>query len=92
MIVTVIDLSTLFKDRWGKAIEMIDKLSKVNHPNLVTIYNYWFIPDEALFIEIEPPSNLLHEIANNQQLFDNKSWKTFCKKKFKPEELLEAIK
>ncbi len=45
MIVTVIDLSTLFKDRWGKAIEMIDKLSKIKHPNLVTIYKYWYIPD-----------------------------------------------
>ena len=45
MIVTVIDLSTLFKDRWGKAIEMIDKLTKIKHPNLVTIYKYWFIPD-----------------------------------------------
>lgn len=45
IIVTVIDLNTLFKDRWGKAIEMIDKLSKIKHPNLVTIYKYWLIPD-----------------------------------------------
>ena len=41
--VICIDISTLYKEKRGKAIDLIEKLSKIKDENLVEIYNWWYI-------------------------------------------------
>lgn len=53
--VVCIDISTLFKEKRGKAFDLVEKLSKIKDENLVEIYNWWFIEDQAIFIETEAP-------------------------------------
>jgi hypothetical protein len=40
-----IDISTLYKEKRGKAIDLIEKLSKIKDENLVEIYSWWYIED-----------------------------------------------
>jgi hypothetical protein len=43
--VICIDIATLYKEKRGKAIDLIEKLSKIKDDNLVEIYNWWYIED-----------------------------------------------
>lgn len=100
--VICIDISTLFKEKRGKAFDLIEKLSKIKDENLVEIFNWWYIEDQVIFIEAEAP------IYQNPSGLEekpqkpppggkvpsevSKSWKTYCKKKFSEEELFDIIK
>jgi len=55
--VTCIDIETLYKEKRGAAIDLIQKLSCISHPNLVTISKWWYIQDKILFVEMEAPLN-----------------------------------
>jgi len=58
IMVTCIDISSLYKGKRGKALLLIEELFKFKHPNLVEIYKYWVIPDELIFVEMECPKVL----------------------------------
>ena len=45
LMITVIDIYTLYLEKRGKAIELIDRLSKINHPHLTHIEKWWYIND-----------------------------------------------
>jgi hypothetical protein len=53
-----IDISTLYKEKRGKAIDLIEKLSKIKDENLVEIYSWWYIEDQVIFVETETPLNI----------------------------------
>lgn len=53
-----IDISTLYKEKRGKAIDLIEKLSKIKDENLLEIYNWWYIEDQVIFVETETPLNI----------------------------------
>ena len=55
VMVTCIDISTLYKDKRGKALELIQNLSNLKHDNLIQIFKWWYIPDQTIFIETEAP-------------------------------------
>ena len=80
-----IDITTLYKEKRGKAIDLIERLSKIKNENLVEIYNWWYIEDQMIFVEAETP---VYSIPNGPEdkkqghKQDNKSWKTYCKRKF----------
>jgi hypothetical protein len=56
MMLTVIDISTLFKEKRGKAFDLINKLAGIIHDSLVQIYKWWYIQEELIFVEMEAPS------------------------------------
>jgi hypothetical protein len=58
--VTVIDISTLFVEKRGKAFETIAKFSELKDCGLVKIHRWWNIEDQLLFIEMEAPSLFYH--------------------------------
>ena len=54
--VTCIDLSTLYQEKRGSAIQMIQTLSNFKHENLLAIEKYWIVPNKMLFVETEAPN------------------------------------
>ncbi|CDW78710.1 morn domain repeat containing protein [Stylonychia lemnae] len=77
--VTCIDISTLFKEKRAKAIAITNFLGQVRNANIVQIYSHQIIDEKYVYIEMEVPQNL-------------SLWKTFCKKKFMPDEVFNIIK
>ena len=55
VMVTCIDISTLYREKRGKAIQLVETLSKFSHRHIVQIESYWIIPDQLIFIEMEMP-------------------------------------
>ena len=55
MMVICIDISTLYKEKRGKALNLVASLASIRHENLMMIFNWWYIPDQLIFIECEPP-------------------------------------
>lgn len=76
--VTCIDISTLFKEKKAKAINIASFLAQVRHQNVVQIYSQHVVDEKYIYIEMEVPQTI-------------SSWKTFCKKKFMPDEILHII-
>jgi hypothetical protein len=95
-----IDISTLYKEKRGKAIDLIEKLSAIKDENLVEIYNWWYIEDQVIFVETETPLNI-HPVGEEKVIQKtpmskvkaeaSKSWKTYCKKKFSEEETFDIV-
>lgn len=77
--VTCIDISTLYKEKRGKAISIAHFLCQVKHKNLIHIFRYHIIEEKLIFVEMEVPQCLT-------------TWKTFCKQKFPSEVTLEIFK
>lgn len=77
--VTCIDISTLYKEKRGKAIEAAKLLCSLHHTNLINVYRYYIYEERLIYVEMEVPLNLT-------------TWKTFCKKKFSPEEIFSVFK
>ena len=75
--ITCIDISTLYTEKLGNALQMIKDLESFKHPNLVTIERYWIVPDKLIFVEMETPDPI-----------DN--WKTFCKQNFSSEQVFDV--
>lgn len=76
--VTCIDISSLYKGKRGKAILMVEQLASLRHKNLVDIYDYWMVPEQLIFIEMECPSSLTQ-------------WKTFTKRRMITSEVVETL-
>jgi serine/threonine protein kinase len=77
--VTCIDVSSLFQEKKAKAFAIINFLSQTKHPNIVEIYQHYIVDDMLIFIEMEEPPNTYQ-------------WKTFCKRKFQPEEIFSVFR
>lgn len=92
MMVTVIDISTLFKEKRGKAFELITKLSEIIHDSLTEIYKWWYIQEELIFVEMEAPSIFYKESEDSPSFDQQITWKNFCKKKFTSREMKSNIK
>ena len=67
--ITCVDISTLYQEKRGSAIQMIQTLSSFNHEHLVKIEKYWIVPNYLLFVEMEAPDPV-------------STWKSFCKQNF----------
>lgn len=76
--VTCIDISTLYQEKRGNAIQMIQTLASFKHNNLVSIDRYWMVPNYLLFVEMEAPDPV-------------SQWKTFCKQNMTYEETLDVL-
>jgi serine/threonine protein kinase len=76
--VTCIDISTLYREKRGKAISVANYLCSLKHKNFIHIYRYFIHEERLIFIEMEVPLCLT-------------TWKTFCKKKFSPEEIFSVF-
>ncbi len=76
--VTCIDISSLYKGKRGKAILIVEQLAKLKHENLVDIYDFWMVPDQLIFIEMECPSTL-------------SQWKTYTKRRMGTSEVRETL-
>ena len=92
MMLTVIDITTLFKEKRGKAFDLINKLARVSHYGLTTIYNWWHIQDELIFVEMEAPSLFYKNLPKNVSVENQINWKNYCKKKFSNDEMQNIIK
>ena len=57
--VTVVDINTLYKEKRGKALDLVQRLTSLTHPNLMQIRKWWYIADQSIFIESESPCNAL---------------------------------
>lgn len=73
IMVTAIDISSLFKEKRKKAYDYVQKLLKIKNDNLVEIYKFWYVPDQIIFIEMEPP--ILSTLGKGDQI----NWKNFTK-------------
>jgi len=67
--VTCIDISTLYQEKRGSALQMIKTLESFKHKHLVPIEKYWIVPDSLIFVEMEAPDPITN-------------WKSFCKQNF----------
>ena len=76
--VTCIDISTVYAEKRGAAVDMIKKFANLKHPNLIEIEKYWVAPDEFIFIETEAPDPIAE-------------WKSFCKKNLTTDEVFDVI-
>ena len=77
--VTCIDISSLYQEKRGSAVQMIQTLASFRHENLVTIDKYWIVPNYLLFVEMEAPDPI-------------SQWKSFCKQNFTSEQTLKVLK
>jgi serine/threonine protein kinase len=69
--VTCIDISTLYPEKRGIAIKLINQICQLDHPCLMKIINWWQIPDQFIFIESEAPLNTL---TNPARISANKNF------------------
>lgn len=53
--VTCVDISTLYRGKRGKSLQLIKQLSEFKHPCLVEIHKWWCIPEQLIFVEMEVP-------------------------------------
>ena len=77
-VMTCIDISTLYKEKRGKAIALANFLCQLKHPNLVHIYRHYLVQETLIYIEMEAPSN-------------SSNWKSFCKRSFSDSEVLRVF-
>ncbi len=73
--VTCIDITSLYKEKRGKALAIINFLCQVQHDNITYIYDHHVIDEKFIYIEMEAPLVI-------------SQWKTLCKKKFAMEEII----
>ena len=73
IMVTAVDISSLFKEKRKKAYEYVQKLVKIKSKNLVEIYKFWYVPDQVIYLEMEPPE--MSTLGKGDQI----NWKNFTK-------------
>ena len=76
--VTCVDISTLYRGKRGKAIVLIEQLTKFKHPCIVEILKWWMIQDKLIFIEMEMPKVV-------------SQWKSYCKRKLSTQETIDSF-
>jgi hypothetical protein len=54
--VTCIDITSLYKEKRGKALAIIKFLCQVQHKNITYIHEYKVIDEKLIYIEMEAPS------------------------------------
>ena len=99
MMVIAIDIQTLYKEKRGKAISLIEKISTIRNDNLMLIYNWWYIEDQVIFVECEAPiyetlqeSEVQNKPKKKQSNEPVTTWRNYCKKKFSEEEIFDVVK
>lgn len=88
MMLIVIDITSLFKEKRGKAFELIQSYACIKDDCVVSIYRWWHIKDELIFIETEAPSMFYNEGIKELQI----SWKNYCKKKFTNTQIKDVVR
>ncbi|CDW74718.1 phosphatidylinositol-4-phosphate 5- [Stylonychia lemnae] len=80
-LITCIDISTLYKEKRTKAIDIAKEFQKLQHPNLLSILEEFKLLDNSgtLLFKTEAPDHIA-------------GWKSYCKKKFTTEEMLCIFK
>lgn len=76
-LITCIDISTLYKDKRNKAIEMAKEISKLAHPYILNPIQEYELLDNGgtLVFKSEAPDHI-------------SGWKSYCKKRLTTEEML----
>ncbi len=76
-LVTCVDISTLYKEKRIKAIEIAKEYSKLQHPNILCVNSEFELLDNngTLMFYTESPDHIA-------------GWKSYCKKKFTTDEML----
>lgn len=74
VLVTYIDISTLYKEKRAKSIVLAKKYAILSHLNLIDVSKL-FVTKKTLYFEMEAPEN-------------TGSWKSFCKRKFTTKDIL----
>lgn len=77
-LVTIVDISTLYKEKRAKSVSLAKTFSTLTHENLVAVYKL-YISKKMLYFEMEAPEN----IGN---------WKSFCKRKFSTVDILTIFR
>ena len=78
-LVTCVDISTLYKEKRSKAMDLAQTFCTLSHRNLVQPISPLHIENNRLYIEMEAPENI-------------GSWKSFCKKRFTTLEILKIFR
>ena len=73
-LVTMIDISTLYKEKRAKSVSLARTYATLYHRNLIEVKKL-YITKKTLFFEMEAPDN-------------TGSWKSFCKRKFSTLDIL----
>ena len=78
-LITCIDISTLYKEKRSKAVEMAREYTRLQHPNLLCTlpdYPYQYLESTGtLMFHTESPDHIA-------------GWKSYCKKKLTTEEIM----
>jgi len=76
-LITCVDISTLYKEKRNKAIEIAKEYSKLQHPNILSMISEFELVDNngTLMFYTEAPDHIA-------------GWKSYCKKKFTTDEML----
>lgn len=77
-LITCVDISTLYKEKRIKAVEIAKEYSNLSHPNILSVTSAGFEVLEntgTLIFYTEAPDNIA-------------GWKSYCKKKFSSDEML----
>jgi len=77
-VVTCIDISSLYQEKKGKAIQLINLLCAVKHNHITHIYGHTVVDERLIYVEMEMPLN-------------TSQWRTFCKRKFSNEEIVDIM-
>lgn len=76
-LITCVDISTLYKEKRNKAIDIAKEYSKLQHRNLLCVTSNFDLLDNngTLLFYTESPDHIA-------------GWKSYCKKKFTTDEML----
>ena len=66
---TCIDIGTLYYEKRGNALQLIDLLCKLQNENIVHVFNYYVIQNRLIYIDMETTPTPHH-------------WKAYSKQKF----------
>jgi serine/threonine protein kinase len=73
-LITVVDISTLYKEKRMKSVTLAKRYASISHNNLIEVKKL-YITKKMLYFEMEAPEN-------------TGSWKSFCKRKFSTIDIL----
>lgn len=77
-LITVVEISTLYKEKRLKSVSLARTYATISHRYLIHVYKL-YITKKTLFFEMEAPEN-------------TSSWKSFCKRKFTTLDLLTIFR
>jgi hypothetical protein len=55
--VTCIDITSLYREKRGKALSVVNCMSKIRHQNITHIYGHYVVEERFIYVEMEAPEN-----------------------------------